>query len=72
MDPEADELVLVVLLHHLRRDEQHAPDHAGKVTQVEDVVGLGGRRQEVGYGLLVDAKRGLNHDLYRQMTKSYK
>lgn len=56
--PDEDLLVL----HLLLLDEADTQDDPGEVTQVEDVVGLGRRGQQVLHSLLVHLQRG-RHDL---------
>lgn len=45
------------------RTEQHPLDHPGEVPQVKDVMGLGGRGQEVLHGSSVDRHSGLDQHL---------
>ena len=60
--PQADELIGVV--QQIRgRHEQDAADDAGEISQVEHVVGLGGRRQERLDRLVVNGHGGFDHHL---------
>lgn len=45
------------------RSQQHASYHSGKISQVEDVVGLRWGWKEAVHGVLIDRHGGLNHDL---------
>ena len=58
MHPEA--LDGAGVLGGLRRGEEDALHHTGKVSQVEEVVGLHGRGQQVLHGFLVHVERALD------------
>ena len=46
-------------------NQQYPPDHPGEVSQIEDIVGLGGCGQEGTHGSLVDLHGSLHHHLRR-------
>ena len=48
-------------LHLTFLDETDSQDDPGEISQVEDVVRLGGGRQKVGNGLLVHVQRSIHH-----------
>lgn len=50
-------------LHVCMWSQQHASYHSGKISQVEDVVGLRWGWKEAVHGVLIDCHGGLNHDL---------
>ena len=66
--PQTDQLV--GLSHAVGGHKQHAAHDARKVAQVEDVVRLARRRQELRHRRLVDAHRRADHHLRRQVRVS--
>ena len=59
--PEADELVS--LAHVAGGGQENTSHHAREISQVEHIVRLGGRREEVGDSRHVYCHSGLHHDL---------
>ena len=49
------------LLQGLRVGQQDSLHHSAEVTQVEEIVRLGGRGQQAGHCLLVDGQRPINN-----------
>lgn len=56
MHPETDKLFLAG--YGVRFDQQTAQHHTSKVSQVEDIVGLGRSGEQVGHSLLVHLHGG--------------
>ena len=52
MDPQSDECLLA--LQRLWLHQETAEDNASEISQIEDVVGLGRRGEEIPHGFLVD------------------
>ena len=61
MNPEPVELL--VRLERTVGHEKNAPDDPGEISEVKDVVGLGGRGQELQNGLFVYFHGGLDNHL---------
>ena len=70
MNPESNHLFLAG--ESLWLDEEAAEHHTSKVTQIEDIVGLGWCWQQIAHGFLVDVHGGSHNHATRRMVLGMK